>query len=1047
MTTSIGNLALVWDDLKSGIDDIFKLKTLKKARYMRLYTHVYNYCTFVDHRPQASGRTDQSTGGGKVVGLELYRKLRDYLRAHVYSLKLKGDNLNGEEMLSYFEKTWTDFRFAATVLDGTCSYLSRNWVKREQDEGRKHVYEIYEVCSQCEPEVAFSFVHVQVYGTSRPFSLARSQKGYRVRRVVFFRSDTHLPPAGTIQSSCSQISTSSHYIMYDAQFKNAYFSHSAYSQLALITWREQLLKPHARVLISSILREIDRERRGEVLLTLRLRKIIECLVELGIKSDTHPHPSPSGGSQPSTEHLPGLMGATSRSPLSSAAGPAHSQEWPSASSLNPRENVPCRTPLHGAGPTTAPLSSTDTTSQASATLSSDVRLYVYQDYFERNFLAETERYYQLESVQFLQSNPVPEYLQKVEMRLNEERARVQAYLHVSTLPKLIRSCENHLLRDHIDRLTSEFVSLLNEDREEDIWRMYKLVGHFPNGMRALVSMVEDHVEEKGCEALRQVAKSALTDPKLYIDTILQIHRKNYNLVLSAFACDPAFTRALDKGCERFINRNAVTELAGSPRKSPELLAKYSDFLLKKSPKDMQIDDLEEALGQVMTVFKYIEDKDVFQKFYSKTLARRLVYNQSISEDAEASMISKLKEACGFEYTAKLQRMFQDVNATRELNAKFANFVQTRETSPGGLLKGVDFNIMILSSNAWPYQAQTPFSIPPELEQCHTTFLSFYQEHHTGRKLSWCYHLSRGEVVTNYTKIRYTFQVSTYQMSILMLYNSSLVHSVNSLQSQTSIELPTLLQILQILLKAKVLRIVNENEATRLSTPRPDPTSSSTSGNVDDTPEVQLSGETHLALYTDYKKIAEFCSPPSHNSKRVRVYLNVPLKSETKQETEQTLGNVDLDRKLFVQACIVRIMKTRKIMKHQQLINEVISQLSARFKPAISLIKASSGQLFSDLSNYRLNHSAAVSASQLESVLLIIQNTFCETKRMKTTVDPVVVLLTELDSPVIDHLQNLGKYSKTREDSLTSSTHQEQRIRIIVGLNFGFERMWENLNLT
>ncbi|KER32636.1 hypothetical protein T265_01323 [Opisthorchis viverrini] len=673
-------------------------------------------------------------------------------------------------MLSYFEKTWTDFRFAATVLDGTCSYLSRNWVKREQDEGRKHVYEIYE--------------------------------------------------------------------------------------LALITWREQLLKPHARVLISSILREIDRERRGEVLLTLRLRKIIECLVELGIKSDTHPHPSPSGGSQPSTEHLPGLMGATSRSPLSSAAGPAHSQEWPSASSLNPRENVPCRTPLHGAGPTTAPLSSTDTTSQASATLSSDVRLYVYQDYFERNFLAETERYYQLESVQFLQSNPVPEYLQKVEMRLNEERARVQAYLHVSTLPKLIRSCENHLLRDHIDRLTSEFVSLLNEDREEDIWRMYKLVGHFPNGMRALVSMVEDHVEEKGCEALRQVAKSALTDPKLYIDTILQIHRKNYNLVLSAFACDPAFTRALDKGCERFINRNAVTELAGSPRKSPELLAKYSDFLLKKSPKDMQIDDLEEALGQVMTVFKYIEDKDVFQKFYSKTLARRLVYNQSISEDAEASMISKLKEACGFEYTAKLQRMFQDVNATRELNAKFANFVQTRETSPGGLLKGVDFNIMILSSNAWPYQAQTPFSIPPE--------------------------------------------VSTYQMSILMLYNSSLVHSVNSLQSQTSIELPTLLQILQILLKAKVLRIVNENEATRLSTPRPDPTSSSTSGNVDDTPEVQLSGETHLALYTDYKKIAEFCSPPSHNSKRVRVYLNVPLKSETKQETEQTLGNVDLDRKLFVQ---------------------------------------------------------------------------------------------------------------------------------------------------
>ena len=29
--------------------------------------------------------------------------------------------------------------------------------------------------------------------------------------------------------------------------------------------------------------------------------------------------------------------------------------------------------------------------------------------------------------------------------------------------------------------------------------------------------------------------------------------------------------------------------------------------------------------QIMTVFKYIEDKDVFQKFYSKMLAKRLVH--------------------------------------------------------------------------------------------------------------------------------------------------------------------------------------------------------------------------------------------------------------------------------------------------------------------------------------------------------------------------------------------------------------------------------------
>lgn len=71
----------------------------------------------------------------------------------------------------------------------------------------------------------------------------------------------------------------------------------------------------------------------------------------------------------------------------------------------------------------------------------------------------------------------------------------------------------------------------------------------------------------------------------------------------------------------------------------------------------------------MIVFKYLEDKDVFQKFYSKMLAKRLVQCMSASDDAEASMISKLKQACGFEYTSKLQRMFQVSHAAAE---KIAN---------------------------------------------------------------------------------------------------------------------------------------------------------------------------------------------------------------------------------------------------------------------------------------------------------------------------------------------------------------------------------------
>jgi len=77
----------------------------------------------------------------------------------------------------------------------------------------------------------------------------------------------------------------------------------------------------------------------------------------------------------------------------------------------------------------------------------------------------------------------------------------------------------------------------------------------------------------------------------------------------------------------------------------------------------------------MTVFKYIEDKDVFQKFYSRMLSSRLIKETSASEDAESSMIGKLKDACGFEYTSKLQRMFQDIQTSRDTNSQFKDKMQ------------------------------------------------------------------------------------------------------------------------------------------------------------------------------------------------------------------------------------------------------------------------------------------------------------------------------------------------------------------------------------
>lgn len=478
-----------------------------------------------------------------------------------------------------------------------------------------------------------------------------------------------------------------------------------------------------------------------------------------------------------------------------------------------------------------------------------VNVDIYRSEFQQPFLAATEAFYRAESAAFLAANSTTDYFVKAESRLREEEDRVGLYLHDSSRRPLIDVCQQVLLGTYMEQFYNVFPQLLADERLDDLGRMYRLLEPVPGALEPLQQRFEEFARASGLDTVAHIEGGDAPEPGAYVHALLRAHAHELRTVEQAFGADAGFAAALDKACRVYMNRNSATGAAAS--KAPELLARYVDGLLRKGHREDTEGGGDDALHGAMTVFKYIEDRDYFLKFYAKFLARRLVTFASASDDAEGAVIAQLKDVCGFEYTSRLQRMLTEYGLSRELNDRF------RESDAGS---GPDFYCLVLASGIWPLQApQSDFSVPAELAGSYDRFRNFYSKQHSRRVLTWLWHLSSNELHTSYLPRRYIFQTTTYQCAVLLLFNSHSVLTFDEISSATRINEQTLHAVLLPLVKSRVLH--------------------------------QL--DTSYSLNMDFK------------SKKMRVNLQIPVRAEQRAESSEVAKTVDEDRKMLLQATIVR----------------------------------------------------------------------------------------------------------------------------------------------
>lgn len=219
-----------------------------------------------------------------------------------------------------------------------------------------------------------------------------------------------------------------------------------------------------------------------------------------------------------------------------------------------------------------------------------------------------------------------------------------------------------------------------------------------------------------------------------------------------------------------------------------------------------------------------------------------VLELSASDDAEALLISKMKQACGYEYTNKLQNMYQDIVVSKNLANKFRENIETSERS-----LEIDFRIKVLTQGSWPLSNDISVNLPIELIPVIDRFTAFYYSQHSSRKLMWVHKLSKAELIMDGLKQRYYIKVvctiislkiyvlssvmfiiyfvffsshlqaNTLQTAVLLHYNEQAKYSAQQLVEYTGIEHKYMMALLESMIKMKLLKRSSNEQGTLCET--------------------------------------------------------------------------------------------------------------------------------------------------------------------------------------------------------------------------------------
>lgn len=212
---------------------------------------------------------------------------------------------------------------------------------------------------------------------------------------------------------------------------------------------------------------------------------------------------------------------------------------------------------------------------------------------------------------------------------------------------------------------------------------------------------------------------------------------------------------------------------------------------------------------------------------------------------------------------------------------------------------MELSVQVLTTGSWPAYTALECTLPPEVARLHEDFKLFYLNKHSGRKLVWHHSLATATLRAHFPRGRKELAVSAIQAIVLMQFNDHIRLTLDEIGRYAGITDPMeLKRTLASLTFTDDLRIL-------LKEPR----------------NKKLLPSDVFTLNADFAY------------KLFRIKINSVQLKETKEEHKATSARVLEDRQYALDACIVRVMKSRKTLHHAQLVGEVLAQSKFPAKPA------------------------------------------------------------------------------------------------------------------